>query len=1535
MVDSGNTLSSGVAISKEFAQELGIRAQGKQFPVGTAAEGKKMRCMGVGDSLQLVVRGLLEGVVKPQVIEGMSHPLNLGSQFLKTHKLSLDFSSNPPLLRSQERQAEMINFLTSQWSKVEEEQPGKEPSNPSRDEPTKKSLHLKGKEKRLRTRKEVYLEPQTCVQVPVVREKEGKYLVTAQIQPGQGVFVAPGVYQEPKVMMYNHTDQRVRLRRGTEVGIVQSVQEARQTRLEGLREETAVQALKEEVLRLGEEEGREGLPPQADEEDLKEVHDLYNALELEKNPLLQQHPEIYSKLRQLIYRYRDIFSSESQTHGETDLVECDLKIKEGQEPIRQRVRPLNPIMEENLKKQLDQWAKEGIVQKSKSPWASPLVPVLKKCGSIRWATDFRQVNRCIEPDAYPLPNITDTLNKLSGSKIFSSLDAAQAYHTIRMSPRSRKVTAICTPLGLYEFLRMPFGLSVSGAVYSRYVALAMDGVNPKNQICYLDDILVHSSKPSEHLQHLEEAFEAHRAAGLKLKASKTHLFKDQVVFLGHLVTKDGLKMVPDYLRRISEWPTPRTVKELNTTLGFFSYYRSYIVNYSLYTCEMDAQKKAKKLEWTPVMEQKFKELKEAFQKAGIRGYPQYGGEKFILTTDYSHHGLSAVLSQVQGGKERMLCAASRKASKFEVNYSSMKGEACAVVYGLRKYRHMLLMRPFIVYTDSQALKYLHNLKEPRGIWMRWLEEMAAFQMQVQHKPGKTNLNADGLSRTPGMMQEPTQAEEDEEKEFIGAVLDQDLSRELLREEQGKDLVLKKVRKWMQRGAPSRAEMKGEGLEAHMYWQIWQALKMTSDGLMVFPFKLNRPPEGQIERILVPESMKDRVFYHTHHHRSAGHFGVQATIARAQRRFYWPGHTAELRKAVLTCDSCVRKIQKTSPRSHGHQPLRTGFPFQVMSIDLVGPLTETNKGHKYILTCQDTYSRYVMAFPIPNKETATVARMFVDRVICQYGAPIELKSDRGREFTGNIFREVLQMLGIRRVNTPPYNPQSNPVERWHRTLGAMFRVFMEREDRAWEEHLATACLAYNTKINQVTGLTPYFIVYGREARLPLDLMIKLPREEDLEVSDFVKQTRRRFQSMVEYIRAQGEAQILRNAMVYEGNPDEWKPGNQVYYYTPRSVPGKSKKLTSSWLGPFTITRKVAPVLLGIKPSNQEGPERIVHISRLKPYHGSGGRTQLTPRQLDVDDEGDEEGELIAPPRPTPAPMELGVPIQMGTPAAEIVDGPSQGQDPLEEEMGGPAPLAALPEEEDQAMTEAEGRTITGAEVPPEVTPDQGTPRAEGTPEKEQGEGTMATDESLPVRKSSFPLRRRRRQPDTDTSTDRAPKRTPKKSKKIWQRARELDISSSEATTSEEEMHLLHPATASLPVQILAGSTKPVLGTPQSAGYDLQAPVTRSLAPGSVTRVELALQLAIPPGYFGWVATRSSTAIRGLIVVGGIIDADYRGKVSVILSNTSRKKIQIRRRQKIAQLIILQHVQAKWVHTHTLPESYRGNHGFGSTNRNLFN
>ena len=190
---------------------------------------------------------------------------------------------------------------------------------------------------------------------------------------------------------------------------------------------------------------------------------------------------------------------------------------------------------------------------------------------------------------------------------------------------------------------------------------------------------------------------------------------------------------------------------------------------------------------------------------------------------------------------------------------------------------------------------------------------------------------------------------------------------------------------------------------------------------------------------------------------------------------------------------------------------------------------------------------------------------------------------------------------------------------------------------------------------------------------MDLLIKLPQEEDMEITDFVKQTRKRFQSMVEYIRAQGEAQIVRNAMVYEGRADEWKPGNQVYYYTPRSVPGKSRKLTSTWLGPFTITRKVAPVLLGIKPSNQEGPERIVHISRLKAYHGNNGRTQLTPRQLDIEDEGDEEGELITPSRPAPAPIELGVPVQMGTAEAEIADKPGPSQDPVEEEVGGPGPL----------------------------------------------------------------------------------------------------------------------------------------------------------------------------------------------------------------------------------------------------------------------
>ena len=168
--------------------------------------------------------------------------------------------------------------------------------------------------------------------------------------------------------------------------------------------------------------------------------------------MLQENPDIAKKVKQIIYEYRDIFSYSAP--GETDLVELDLKLKPGTQPIRQKVRPLNPKLEEDLQKQVDSWLTDGVITPSDSPWSSPLVPVKKKDGTVRWAVDYRKVNRCLEQDSYPLPRIDHLLERAGGNKVYSTLDATAAYFNIRVNEKSHKVTAFATPNGLYEFCRM-------------------------------------------------------------------------------------------------------------------------------------------------------------------------------------------------------------------------------------------------------------------------------------------------------------------------------------------------------------------------------------------------------------------------------------------------------------------------------------------------------------------------------------------------------------------------------------------------------------------------------------------------------------------------------------------------------------------------------------------------------------------------------------------------------------------------------------------------------------------------------------------------------------------------------------------------------------------------------------------------------------------------------------------------------------------------------------------------------------------------
>ena len=449
--------------------------------------------------------------------------------------------------------------------------------------------------------------------------------------------------------------------------------------------------------------------------------------------------------------------------GESDF-EVELKLKEGCTPPRAKPRPLNPFMLDNLRNQLREWENEGAIEKSTSEIASPLVPVKKKGGEVRWCVDFRQLNSQLEGDQFPLPNIGQLLDQASGHQIYSTLDVSQAFLSVKIAASSRAYTSFVCPEGLYQFCRLPFGLKISPAVYSRFVARALQGLATGNISIYLDDVLLATHTAREHLEKLEQLLDAHIKAGLLLKPSKCKLFKRRIEFLGHLVSKDGIETSPAHTEAIVNWNRPVAGKELASFLGLASYYSQFIPGYSKIAAPLHSLKKQTIITWCDKTIESFETLKNFFKGSLIRVAPDWDNVKsnpLILHTDWSRQAMGWTLSQTINGQERLIHAGGRKCSPGESNYASWKGELCALVSAIKRLDNYLSAHHFIVKTDNTALKWLVNLKSGEGIIFRWSQILSKYDFEVCHIPGKDNIVADILSRSPELF-----SEKDNQQEMI-------------------------------------------------------------------------------------------------------------------------------------------------------------------------------------------------------------------------------------------------------------------------------------------------------------------------------------------------------------------------------------------------------------------------------------------------------------------------------------------------------------------------------------------------------------------------------------------------------------------------------------------------------------------------------------------------------------------------------------------------------------------------------------------------
>ncbi len=406
----------------------------------------------------------------------------------------------------------------------------------------------------------------------------------------------------------------------------------------------------------------------------------------------------------------------------------------------------------------------GVITKSYSPWASPVVLVWKKDKGLRICIDYHKLNARTVRDSYTLPQMDEILNKLHGSRYFSALDLKWGYWQVPLAQAAREMTAFTVgPLGFYEFLHMPFGLTNAPSMFQRLMETAFNEVHLSWILIYLDDIIISNSTVDEQIARLCLVFQKLRDTGLKLKPSKCQWFLRKVKYLGHIVSAEGISTDPDKIAAVAKWPVPVKVPDLRSFLGFTSYYRRFIKNYlriakPLHELVANVEARHMEYKWSEACQEVFDMLKARCVEAPILAYPKFG-KPFIVHTDASGIGLGAILYQADDdGRERVIAYASRSLSKSEANYPAHKLEFLALKWAVcEKFQDYLLGAHFTVHTDNNPLTYVLTSAKVDAMGQRWLAALLCHDFTIKYCTGKKNIDADALSRIglagPGVQEE--------------------------------------------------------------------------------------------------------------------------------------------------------------------------------------------------------------------------------------------------------------------------------------------------------------------------------------------------------------------------------------------------------------------------------------------------------------------------------------------------------------------------------------------------------------------------------------------------------------------------------------------------------------------------------------------------------------------------------------------------------------------------------------------------------------
>ena len=959
---------------------------------------------------------------------------------------------------------------------------------------------------------------------------------------------------------------------------------------------------------------------------ISHVNDVNNRFYKLKTQINIEHTPKFAKnsLEKLIKEYQDIFSLPDEHLTTNNFYSQNITLQNEIPVYIPNYKQIHSQSEE-IKTQIQKLISDDIIEPSVSHFNSPILLVPKKSDdkTKKWrlVVDFRQLNKKILADKFPLPRIDSILDQLGRAKYFSTLDLMAGFHQIPLEEEARKYTAFSSPDGHFHFKRLPFGLNISPNSFQRMMNIAVAGLTPECAFVYIDDIVVIGCSTNHHLSNLKRVFERLRYYNLKLNPQKCKFFSTEVTYLGHKITNEGILPDDSKFQTIKDYPEPTNVDEVRRFVAFCNYYRKFVPNFADIAKPLNnLLRKNITFEWNREHQQSFLTLKNYLLSPKILQYPDFSKD-FILTTDASDVACGAILSQQYGNSDLPIAYASKSFTKGEKSKPVIEKELTAIHWAIDYFKSYLYGRRFKVRTDHRPLVYLFGMKQPTSKLTRMRLDLAEYDFDIEYLPGKTNVGADALSRIP------TTSEELKSLLLVVNTRSMMKNRNLDKNTRRLDEPIKEtdhlnvwrtenpseVNKLLKLGSEVHHNQMKIFVYNHNYKKILEtiiihlnqnngsqalehALLEISDVLNKYKRNMIALSEtDEIFKYYSLQSLKEIVKYAisnyqiiiykpprfiteqdeineilTCHHMTptGGHIGQHRLYLKLREYYKWKNMKKDIINFIRRCEKC--KINKLHRHTKEETVVTTtpSKPFEVLSADTVGPFTRTNNGNRYILTIQCNLTKYIVLIPIPTKEANVIAKALVENFILVYGNFMELRTDQGTEYHNEVLDQICKILEIKQTFSTPYHPQSiGALERNHRCLNEYLRSFTNVHQTDWDDWIKFYAFTFNTSPHTEHRFSPYELIFGRKAILPQDLQTTISRVEPIyNMEEYYNELKFRLQNTNKLahqnlVHKKEHRQATLNSQT---NPIDVKIGDFVYITNENR-----RKLDPFYIGPFKI------------------------------------------------------------------------------------------------------------------------------------------------------------------------------------------------------------------------------------------------------------------------------------------------------------------------------------------------------------------------------